>query len=100
MLVVVPAAMMTIGHSRTNKAVILLVNTQINKYTNEHCRTVPSDGVFCAAETAATATETAATATETAATATAAGGGGGADSSRVAEAADAAAAGGTRRGGE
>ena len=29
------------------KAVILLVNTQINKYTNEHCRTVPSDGVFC-----------------------------------------------------
>ena len=26
---------------------ILLVNTQINKYTNEHCRTVPSDGVFC-----------------------------------------------------
>jgi hypothetical protein len=93
MLVVVPAAMMTIGHSRTNKAVILLVNTQINKYTNEHCRTVPSDGVFCAAETAATATETAATATA------AGGGGGGADSSRVAEAADAAAAGGTRRGG-
>ena len=93
MLVVVPAAMMTIGHSRTNKAVILLVNTQINKYTNEHCRTVPSDGVFCAAETAATATETAATATA------AGGGGGGADRSRVAEAADAAAAGGTRRGG-
>ena len=93
MLVVVPAAMMTIGHSRTNKAVILLVNTQINKYTNEHCRTVPSDGVFCAEETAATATETAATATA------AGGGGGGADSSRVAEAADAAAAGGTRRGG-
>ena len=24
-----------------NKAVILLVNTQINKYTNEHCQTVP-----------------------------------------------------------
>ena len=23
------------------QAVILLVNTQINKYTNEHCRTVP-----------------------------------------------------------
>ena len=30
-----------------HKAVILLLNTQINKYTNEPCRTVPSDGVFC-----------------------------------------------------
>ena len=29
------------------KAVILLVNTQIHNFTKDHCRTVPSDGVFC-----------------------------------------------------